>query len=287
MATLDESKSFQEKLEEITRYSVTSLVTRPDKWGTLNFKEVEHVIEIVLEVAQELTELPVKYVPSSALSSMSSNTDSIVESLGKIDSLDLNSNFDINTKQTITDEITTNGEAFITSCSEWVAFLSRREQDVQEHVRELKASKDEVEREAETFRSRMQSSEREVEEIVSAARKAAAEAGVATFTHQFNAEAESLKKRSSWWLGVTVLLSAVTIASSVGLYFHNQEAFSDSISVAAINLTIAKLSIVAILVAVSFWCGRIYKSFIGPSLYSQPSPRSKLANVSSLCQRYG
>ncbi len=101
----------------------------------------------------------------------------------------------------------------------------------------------------------------EVDEIVDAAREAAASAGVATFTSEFDAEAEMLASGSKGWLWAIVVLAVATVGCAV-LSFYWPSLPEDADGWITLRHVVAKVSVIAILFTGTVWCGRIYRALM-------------------------
>ena len=106
--------------------------------------------------------------------------------------------------------------------------------------------------------------EAELERILSAAREAAANTGVGTFTDEFNTEAAVLKRRSNFWLFYSIALAVTTIGAAVGSYFWPSISPGAGMSETLRNIA-SKAAVIVVLFTGTVWCGRIYRSFVHQS----------------------
>ena len=71
MARQDLIDELSNRLEELTEFEHIELIRRPNEWGAINFESAEQDIRLVLDIARDLSELPLDYLTDNAAQQIS------------------------------------------------------------------------------------------------------------------------------------------------------------------------------------------------------------------------
>jgi len=97
----------------------------------------------------------------------------------------------------------------------------------------------------------------EINKIIQAARDASASVGVAHFTADFVAEAETMESQATSWLKATSILAGLSFLTAI--YFLKADP-NLSTTASVIQYVSSKILILALLITATLWCGNLYKA---------------------------
>jgi len=103
---------------------------------------------------------------------------------------------------------------------------------------------------------------REMDDIITKAREASAQAGAAVFTKDFDNEASKLAERAGNWLWAAALFGLAALFVAVFSWFWTQTGLD---SVQLWQKVASKIVALSILFSATFWCGRVYKALMHQS----------------------
>lgn len=227
------------------------------EWGThVTFEAARADIEHVVSIAKNLLDMPLQYLTETAAVTIVEAAEPVIETLREIDGFDMRG--DVSERRdglvaTIADE----AEMLTTHTATWMSYLAYQRGDMStqlEELRETSRTADEMIERASREADRQLA---EMSEILVAAREAAGQAGVGTFNEEFQSEANSLATSSTKWMWLTAAFAIATIGVAAFSHFSTG-APEGGWELAGMLLT--KLSLVAVLVAATLWCGRMYRS---------------------------
>lgn len=253
-------EQLEELLGKLVAYDVGNLIHRSE-WGTINFEKAQSDIESVLFVANNLSELPIEHLTDASAQRIIGAIPHTIQQLERINDFSVEAGDPSNNRDQICNELRNAAESLCAEAIQSIPYLAYRSGDFAEIVNDLEAkvsvTTEKYENAVEWFINKQD----EVNQIVSATREAAASAGVATFTAEFDSEASSLKNQSKKWLFATGTIATMTIAMSVLLIYWPQvpNGVNEWESLRGI---VSKLAIVVVLFTGTIWCGRIYRSLV-------------------------
>lgn len=247
--------------------SIDELVSNPD-WGVINFEGAKSDLERAFESFRDFQSLPFEIIPDEAAWKIVRGIEVIRDVIREIKTFSIVSggghparrdSIQQNLKQAVDD--------FLTQHQVWIPYLLYKRGDLQKVIDELsnvigRFNRDAAKIQAEARRERDKIAEkrREIDEIVAAAREASASVGVEIYTADFSKEADSLSKRSRWWLGAGALFFLLT--SGAASFFI----FFDVVNIdgipALLQVTTSKFILLGLLFSTTFWCGRNYRALM-------------------------
>ena len=258
MAAAELVEELEEQIKSITRYEDTELVRRPE-WGAITFEVATQDIDVARSIAGDLSTMPLSHLADQAARDIAAKIPNVSAYLQQIDEFNLLEGDATANRDRIASDLKGAVEGLLTSASQWIAYLAYKRGDIEESVKQTEtvlAKAKEMLDEANTYASRTQE---EVDNIVMLTREASASAGVATFTQEFDQEAERLAAASKKWLWAVIALATLTsIAALVSFYWPSLS--SNANGWATLRHVVAKVSVIAILFTGTIWCGRIYRA---------------------------
>ena len=257
MAGAELVQELEEQIKTITRYQDTELVQRP-KWGAITFEVATQDIDVARSIAGDLSTMPLSHLADQAARDIATQIPAVSTYIQQIDEFELEGNAAAN-RDSIASNLKSAVEALLTSASPWIAFLAYKRGDIEDRVKRTEEALTEAKAKLDEAESYAVGKREEVDKIVTLTREAAASAGVATFTHEFDEEARRLAKGSSKWLLAVVVLAVFTFATAVASFFWPSLP-DDANSWATLRNVVAKVSVIAILFTGTIWCGRIYRA---------------------------
>ena len=259
MPTQQKIDELKAELSEVTKYKEKELISRAE-WGAMDFEKAHKDIEMVFSIATDLTELPLQYLTDSAIQNVLNCLPAVTDQLENIDNFDLTGNAGSNRDQ-ISQDLHGAAEQLNAHASPHIPYLAYRQGDVSRNIAALNAAVAEAEKLIDGAKKTTEGKVQEIDNIISAARDAAASVGVATFTLEFDGEAKELKDRSSWWLVATGAFAVMTIGAAI-LFYRWPEVSQGSGAWETLRNVVSKAAIIAVLFTGTVWCGRIYRALV-------------------------
>lgn len=247
----------QEELKAIIRYQDVELMRRP-AWGEITFEIAQQDVDLARSIANDLSVMPLTYLTDQAAQEIIAHIPSVAIYFKQIDNFKLEF-ASVDNRNVIAANLKEAVAALHSATSHWIPYLAYKRGDFSEKIRKLETSLADAKSlldEAETYAKGKQN---EVDKIAEAAREASASAGAAAFTHEFDKEARRLVVVSRWWLFVVALFAASTVAAAVVSFFWPPLP-DDASSWATLRHVVAKVSVIAVLLTGTVWCGRIYRA---------------------------
>ena len=254
-------RELNEALAPLTQFADKQLVKRPE-WGTINFEKASEDIDTVISIANDLLDLPVKFLTEHNAQELLNRFPPVVQSLKQIDEFSLETaGQPSNVRDAYCNELHSHAEQLQEAAYRSLPYLAYRHGDIAENRQRVAEIAREAERTLSQARQTAATQEEEIRGIVRKAQDAAASVGVATFTAEFDGEAGQLKKRSRWWLGFAAGLGVLTAGAAIGFYFWPKVPDNPNVWETIRNVA-SKAAVLAILFTSAVWCGRIYRALI-------------------------
>ena len=257
MAAAKLVQELEERIKTITRYEDTELVRRPE-WGSITFEIAAQDIEIAISIAIDLSTMPLFHLADQAASGITSHIQKVSNYLQQIDEFKLEGHATIK-RDHVASSLKVAVEALLTSVSPWIAYLAYKRGDIEESVKHTETALAEAKAKLDDAKAYAAETHEEVHEIVAQIRDASATAGVATFTREFEQEAEKLAAGSKQWLAAVIALTVLTSAAALASFFWPPLP-DDADGWLTLRHVVAKVSVIAVLFTGTIWCGRIYRA---------------------------
>ncbi|MDE2964696.1 MAG: hypothetical protein OXU26_12345 [Acidobacteriota bacterium] len=243
-------------LREILHYQDKNLIG-PNTWGATNFPNACRDIERVFSVAAELLELPVEYLPEESIHKILPSISMIRNCLTIMENHSLSGDVD-RKRKAIESDVHKAAEILYKEACTYIPYLAYRHGDENNGIAVLKTAKGK----AESSLLVIENKKKEMDAIISAAKNAAADMTVNTFTHEFDSEAGALKRQSVKWLLATVVFAILTILAAV---WYWPTVSSNEGTLELLRNIIGKSVVIAVLFTGTVWCGRIYRALMHQS----------------------
>jgi len=261
MATRDLVDALKKELETVLKYADTQLVNRPE-WGTINFEDARPDVETALSISKDLASLPLEELTDGTAGEIQGAIPAVAQSLELIDDFSITSGGSPrDNRENICNQLHNAIEGLRASATPYIPYLAYKRGDVAESVAKLEQTIARTQAAYDEAKKWIDDKRVEIEQIESAARAAAASAGVGTFTDEFNTEAEKLQNLSKVWLKSSFGFAVATIAAAILFYFWPSVSPDAGTSETLRNIA-SKAAIIAVLFTGTVWCGRIYRALV-------------------------
>lgn len=258
MATMELISQLRATIEKVLIYKNKPLITRPE-WGEITFVDAEFDIKTVINLSESLNEMPLEYLPDQAASNIKTSFDNILPRLTEIDAFSI-SNGDPSSRRTnLIRQLHDYANAVFSQVATWMPFLAYQRGDVTENIKKLVSTITEAQQKMAEGVAKIEAKQKQADEILVKAREAAANAGAAVFTQDFQNEFVSNSENSKLWLGGTILLGLVAVGIAIVTYFDDYTQYTTNTLLLWPKLG-SKMLLLSLCVTASMWCGRIYKS---------------------------
>ncbi|MXX90809.1 MAG: hypothetical protein F4213_12225 [Boseongicola sp. SB0677_bin_26] len=261
MATNDLVTALRTELESVLKYVDIELISRSG-WGEIDFKSARSDIEDALSISKDLNSMPLEYLTDGIASEIQASIPEVARYLQQIDEFSIASGGSPSeNRDNICIQLHSAVDNFRHAASSQIAYLMYKRGDVGESIAKIEqaiAKSQNLYDEAKTW---VDEKKAEIEKIESAARTAAASAGVGTFTEEFNGEAEKLQSQSKCWLYSSSGFAVATVFAAVLSYFWPSVDPDAGMSETLRNMA-SKAAVVVVLFTGAVWCGRIYRALI-------------------------
>ena len=248
----------KKSISQILTYKESTLVSRP-AWGEITFAESEFDIKTVLSFAASLQEMPLEYLPDNAVDQMIDVFNNIHPKFESIDKFSIVNGGDPTSRRSqIISDFHSRANSIYSQVAIWLPYLAYQKGDVSENIKKLSNTIEVAQKKMDEGVAEIGEKQNQVDQILVKAREAAANAGAAVFTQDFQKEAESNKKNSWVWLIFTAILALCALLIAIEAYQDDYSKYANAISLWP--KLASKMLVLSILFTASMWCGRIYKS---------------------------
>ena len=261
MATVDSVEALTQELNGVLKYKDVQLMSRSD-WGPINFESARSDIETALSIAGDLAGMPLEELTDHDAQQIQGYIPAVVQTLEQIDGFSIISGGSPqDNKDNICNQLRKTVERFRAAANPHIPYLAYKRGDVAESVAKLEGAIARTQAAYDEARIWIDEKKGEIEAIESAARAAAASAGVGTFTDEFNTEARDLRDRSRNWLISALGFGLATIGAAILFYFWPSVG-SDAGTLETLRNIASKAAIIVVLFTGTVWCGRNYRALV-------------------------
>ena len=246
-------------LDTVTRFTELELIQRRS-WGDITFETARRDIELVLAVGRDLSQMPLEYLTEQAATSIRDVLPEVAGVLQEIDQFTLEGDVSSN-RDHLMSRMRAAAENLHRETAPWIPYLAYQRGDVQRNMDLLQGTISEAEQTLDAAKADVQQKRKAIDQIVSAAREAAADAGVATFTTAFSDEADRIAVLSRRWLVAAAAGAVLTLLAAFVSFFW------PSIPEAAgtwdiVRAAFTKVSVLGMLITATIWCARMYRALV-------------------------
>ena len=253
-------------LQNLLQYDDQDLIAKPE-WGTVTFLNAKNDIETILATARDLDALPLEHLTNNqarAISRQIESCSNILQTVAEF-SVDEGGYVPSHRRDEIANEVGSAAETLLETTAPQIPYLAYKRGDVADNISNLRRVLRESEDALENSIAETTSKKTEIDRIVAAAREAAASAGVATFTQEFDDESRKLGAQSRAWLIATGLLAVATLSQIVIPMEWFALIQTESASLTMIQAVFTKAASITILLTCTIWSGRIYRALVHQS----------------------
>ena len=257
MATSELIGQLKGVLGKVSAYDGKELISRP-AWGEISFREAEFEIKTVLNLSNTLAGMPLEYLPDQAVTNIANAFNEVLPRFQGIDSFTIANGDPSHRSRELSSQFHNCANAIYSQVAVWIPFLAYQKGDVAENIKRLTSVISEAELKMSAGVTSIESKQKQADDILVKAREAAANAGAAVFTQDFQQEAEANRRNSLWWLGGTIVAAIAAFVIAICAYYDDYSKYTTPNSLWP-KLT-SKMLLLSLCFTVSMWCGKIYKS---------------------------
>lgn len=267
-ATIEQQKQLAEqvlsKLSQFLTISIEQLTREADLGKNLSFKKGEPVFVRIIELFKKVKSTELFDTPYSTLFTFSKHLDHAISIFDQIKSFDPNTNNPANKRDNLITQLENNFDLYFSTSIPVLTVSLLTTNDLSIEKSKLNDVLKEIEQEKEKTKSDSSKYLDEIKDVLSKARQAAVEVGVAQHNMIFKAEADEHKALSNTWLKWTItVLIAITIVG-IGLLFIP---FDEGNTHYLIHFTITKIVILTVMFYALTICMRNYIKPISTILF--------------------
>jgi len=248
----------KEKIDALLIFDKEALIHKSE-WGSITLEAARHDYNRIFSIIEYLKVLPFEVLPQAAMNSIKTEINNVNGLFGRIVQFTIERENPANQRDTFINEIKSRADSLYTQAAAWIPFLAYQKGDVAKNIESLTEAVRDSHELLLTTKQEISNKEKEIQDIIKAAREASASAGAAVFTEDFKNESEALKEVAYGWLKVTTFFVMLSIiVASLMLIFPpiglQDKAFYHTIG--------SKFFILVVLVTTTVWCGKIYKALM-------------------------
>lgn len=253
----DQLKKITERLESLQSIDVEALTSRSG-WGEFNFEAARPLLAHLASHCKFMRPLHLELLPNTVANDIKASLDSCSGVVTQIRSFNLvTGGGDASTRREgIITALDENLGDLLRRSAHWASYLALLNEGVETAAIRIKLSGDAAEQLLDGVKSKVGGLEKQVEDIIGAARLKAGATAVAVFSSTFRTEAGHHEKSAENWLkatgaSVVVLLIAAVLSGFLG------ESLKDPGAI--FSFTTSKVVALLALFTATIWCGRMYK----------------------------
>ena len=246
-----------EVLQKVLPYRDKNLISRPE-WGSISFSEAQKEIQTILDLSNDLSQMPLEYLPDQAAEQIRNELNNILPTFAEVDTFSISQGDANSHRNNIVSHIHSRANEFYSHAAIWIPFLAYQKGDVSQNIAKLTSVIDEAQRKMDSGVAQIEEKQKAADDVLMKAREAAANAGAAVFTEDFRLEADANRRNSYGWLAGTAGFGVAALAIATFAYFDDYTKYQTALSLwpkLACRFLIMSLCFTA-----SMWCGRIYKA---------------------------
>ena len=258
MATTDRIQQLHKTLNGVLAYKAKEMINRRDVWGSISFSAGEKEIHTIFELADAFQSMPLEYLSDQSAEVINAEFNKVLPQLKEIDTFTLTNGDPSNRCKNILAQIHNSSNNIYDRVAIWLPFLAYQKGDVSENIIKLASVINAAKQKMEEGVSQIEEKRKQSDDILVKAREAAANAGAAVFTQDFQREADS-NRRNSWiWLFMTVIAGAFAVVLALRAYNDDYSLYQTAL--ALWPKLACRFLLLSLCVTAAMWCGHIYKA---------------------------
>lgn len=256
MASSEQVTKLLDLFQEITELEISELIDNKD-WGSINFETAKPDLERLYILCNHFKVLPIDQLPEDIANQIFNEATPISKTVYEIRSFTIEQGDPTGVRDRYVSEVKANTDRFFKSAHLYVPYLAYQQGEVQNNIKQLTSSVNQAKQLLEKTENDVNLKNEDINKIVQAAKEASASVGVAHFTADFIAEANTMEEQARTWLIATATLGFAALISAI--YFLLAEPNLSSIA-NAIQYVSSKILILVLLITATLWCGNLYKA---------------------------
>lgn len=260
MQNQEQEKTIQEQLQEklgiLAKITPESLVRTGDLGKALDFRDGVVHFKLTLDLFRNLKVVKLDGFPDKRLQNLlnlASGAIVIFENIQKFQSTQPNP---VEARNNLIQQVENQYVDQHNQITQVLAYAYTKGTDFESLMGEAKIAVSKAEEEA----KKAENSSKQIEGILTAAKKASPVIGVEKYAVIFKDEADSHRKSGYWWLGATIGIAVLTIAFGIWIVSFYVDKVKEMNTPQSIQVGLSKLVILAVLYFSLVWSARIYKA---------------------------
>lgn len=261
MATTEQVRQLAEqirtKLQQFLTITIDQLTREPELGNQLSFKSGESLFIKIIELFKKVNVVELTEVPFNALNEFNGQLDHAISIFNQIKTFNPATGNPVNQRNSLLIQLENQYDTYYTTALPILITGLLNTNDLSIERTKLNEALKELEKEKEKAKVDSEKYLNEIKDVLSKARQAAVEVGVAQHNMIFKKEADEHKQLSKNWLKWTIgVLVAITLVG-IGLLFIKP---SDEGTHFLIHFTVTKIVILTVMFYALAICTRNYKA---------------------------
>ena len=241
----------------IDRWTVRKeeLIRQPEKWGPINFEDIEQELETVFWLVETIKDLPLRIIPDEDLGPALQSLQNIVIDLEDIGNFQISGDAQASRNQ-LAGKLARHVENVMRSLGVWLPFLVLRSGAIENWAGKME---NEFQKAAVMLKQQLDAAENrlaQIDEALQTARATAGDAGAAVFTQEFDNETKAARNRSWWWLATTIIFVIAALTMPI-LVIIGELGTPPTATLEAVYMTGWRVIAIGVLFYAAAWSGRV------------------------------
>ncbi len=230
-------------------------VRQPEKWGPINFEDIEQELETVFWLVEMAKDLPLRIIPDEVLGGAAQSLQNILIDLQAIANFEITGDAQALRNQ-LAKKLADHVENVVHTLGSWLPLLALRAGAIENWTGKMEGV---YQMATVNLNQKLNAAEKRLEEIdetLQIAKATASKEGAAVFTQEFDNETKAARNRSWWWLGASVILVVAALTMPVLIIF-GKLGTPPTLTLEAVYMTGWRFIAIAVLFYAAAWSGRI------------------------------
>lgn len=260
MASEEKVQETIELLNTGTEIPVEELITNPNKWGELDFREIENDLRTVIGFMEKLKSSNLIILPDKTLQSLNQHLLPVVTSINKIRNFTITQGNAPDLRKTLIGHIPGEIHQLFSAATYIISILGLLDEKDDEPRRAIEELTEKARSDVTGILAEMTKSAEEAQQTLSATKEAAGQAGVGVFTEDFKNEASDFGEAAKRWLiGMAIGVIVTIVVTAIYGFIIPFPSLAEKWPV-LLHYTATKFVIIGLLITATLWCGQMYKT---------------------------
>lgn len=257
MASPDINKFLRERIDRVLRWPKESLLSRPAKWGEMNFEDARGELDQIIGLAEVLRALPTDLLPENQAKNLGQVLENAANVIDQVNSFTIQQGNPQAQRNSLVNGLKAQIEPLFQAGSIYVPYLAYQKGDVAANISALSKAVDDARQINAAAVEDAKRRKDEVDAIVVRAREASASAGAAVFTQDFRFAADTFDKNAKAWLGAAAGAAVLTLVAASLMWILTEKGLDAGQITQKIT---GRLFILGLLITATLWCGQTYRA---------------------------